>query len=130
MLLSKLLAWVFGVFFALCFTGLMLLWWENTELQKDVLRSENTITVLTNQRDALEESNRNLTSALTTQNKALEKLGLLQQSVDGMFSTFNTQFIATNKQIGSIKDRVASETTPTTCKDTIQYLKDARKEIK
>jgi len=128
--MSKLLSWVFGIFFALTFTGLMLLWWENTELQKDVLRSENTITVLTTQRDALQQSNENLTSSLTTQSEAIRKLGLLQQSVDGMFSSFNTQLIATNKQIGDVKQRVSAEATPKTCKDTIQYLKDARKEIK
>lgn len=128
--MSKMLAWVFGVFFAFTFTGLMLLWWENTELQAEVLRKENTITTLSVQRDALQVAQTGLVAALTVQNTAVTRLGNLQASLDKLFETTNAQVVATTKQISSIRESVSKETTPVTCKDTIQYLKDARKEFK
>ncbi len=127
--MTKILSWLFGVLFSLAFIGLMGLWWENTELQKELLRNENTITVLSVQRDALQQSNNNLTSALTVQNKGIEKLGDVQKDIDKLFVGFNTMMTTTNKQISGIKDSVSKEATPKTCADTIKYLKDARKEM-
>ncbi|MNK14238.1 hypothetical protein D3C87_323370 [compost metagenome] len=105
-------------------------WVSNNSLEKELLTQKATISTLSLQKDALQASNNGLSDALTKQNESLAKLGEIQNTVSALFTNFNASVATTNKQIATIKTTIEKETTPTTCKDTIKYLKDARKEYK
>jgi predicted nucleic acid-binding Zn-ribbon protein len=128
--MTNILNYILGGLLAFAVITSGVLWFENNSLEKDVLKKENSITTLTVQRDALQRSNDDLKKAIDTQNGSLARLEEIQGTVTALFTGFNASLATTNKQIAGIKEAVSKEKPPATCKDTIQYLKDARKELK
>lgn len=128
--MSNILNYVLGVLLVCCLLITGAFWVSNNSLEKQVLANQKAITILGVQKDALQANNNDLKKALDTQNASLAKLGEIQATVSSLFTTFNTSVATTNKQIASVKDAISKEKVPTTCADTIQYLKDARKELK
>lgn len=106
------------------------LWFQNNSLEKQVLANQKAITILGVQNDALQANNTDLKKALDNQNVSLAKLGDIQNTVASLFTSFNASVATTNKQIANVKEAISKEKPPATCKDTIQYLRDARKELK
>lgn len=105
-------------------------WWHSSSLTKQLETSKTTIATLSVQKEALQANNDSLKAVIDTQNASVAALGEVKKSVDALFANFNSSVAATNKQIGSIKDAIKKEPIPVDCKSTIQYLKDARKELK
>lgn len=106
------------------------LWFQNNSLEKTVLEQNVQMTTLSNQKDALQASNDNLVKSIENQNKSLERLNEIQKTLTDLFTGFNSSMSYTNKKITDIQNTISKEPVPATCKDTIQYLKDTRKEFK
>lgn len=128
--MTNILNYVLGGLLAIAVVFGGTLWFQNNSLEKQVLTSQRDIAVLTVQRDALQANNTDLKKALDGQNASLAQLANIQRMVDGLFTEFNLSVASTTKQIAGVKDAISKEKPPATCKDTIQYLRDARKELK
>lgn len=124
------LNYILGGLLALAVIISGVLYVSNNSLQKDVLKRDSTITTLTVQTEALQNSNNDLRASIVNQNYSLTKLGEIQNTVTALFTSFNDNVSTTNKQIAGVKDAISKEKPPATCADTINYLKNARKELK
>lgn len=128
--MPNILNYVLGGLLALAVVLCGTLWLQNNSLEKQVLANQKAITTLSVQNDALQANNGDLKKALDNQNASLAKLGEIQSTVSSLFTSFSASVATTNKQIEGVKDAISKEKPPATCKDTIQYLRDARKELK
>lgn len=128
--MTNILNYVLGGFLVLAVVFCGTLWFQNNSLEKQVLANQKAITILSVQNDALQANNTDLKKALDNQNVSLAKLGDIQNTVASLFTSFSASVATTNKQIAAVKDVISKEIPPVTCKDTIQYLRDARKELK
>lgn len=128
--MNQILNYVLGGLLALAviFSGTM--WFQNNSLEKEVLKQNSTITTLSVQKDALQANNTDLKKALDGQNASIAQFAEIQRMVDGLFTEFNLSYASTSKQIASVKEVISKEKPPATCKESVQYLRDARKEIK
>lgn len=128
--MPNILNYVLGGLLALAVIFGGTLWFQNNSLEKQVLANQKAITTLSVQNDALQANNTDLKKALDNQNVSLAKLGDIQNTVSSLFTSFNASVATTNKKIAEVKDVISKEIPPATCKDTIQYLRDTRKELK
>lgn len=128
--MTNILNYVLGGLLALAVIFGGTLWFQNNSLEKEALIANATITTLTNQKESLQANNDSLKAAIDTQNTSLLKLGEIQSGVTALFTNFNASVASTNRQIAGVKDAISKEKAPVTCQDTINYLKNARKEYK
>jgi hypothetical protein len=128
--MTNILNYVLGGLLALAvvFGGTM--WFQNNSLEKEVLKQNATITTLSVQKDALQANNTDLKKALDGQNASIAQFAEIQRMVSALFTEFDLSYASTAKQIASVKEAISKEKAPTTCKESVQYLRDARKEIK
>jgi len=128
--MTNILNYVLGGLLALAVVFGGTLWVKNNSLEKEVLQQNATITTLSVQKDALQANNTDLKKALDGQNASIAQFAEIQRMVDGLFTEFNLSYASTSKQIASVKEVISKEKPPATCKESVQYLRDARKEIK
>lgn len=128
--MNNIFEYILGGLLVVCLIVGGVLWVQKSNLEKQILTKNAEITTLSVQNSALQSSNNDLKKSIENQNESLAKLGKIQESVNALFANFNDSLASTNKQIASIKSSVNKEQVPATCKDTIQYLKDARREFK
>lgn len=128
--MTNILNYVLGGLLALAVVFGGTLWIKNNSLEKEVLTQSATITTLSVQKDALQSNNTELKTALDRQNASLGQLANIERMMGGLFTEFNLSYASTTKQIASVKDAISKEKAPTTCKESVQYLRDARKELK
>lgn len=128
--MTNILNYVLGGLLAIAVVFGGTLWFQNNSLEKEVLTNQRDITTLTVQRDALQSNNTDLKKALDGQNASLAQFAEIQRMVSALFTEFDLSYAFTTKQIASVKDAISKEKAPTTCKESVQYLRDARKELK
>ena len=99
-------------------------------LRVEIAMKDSKITSLESDLLTVKQNNATLTSALSTQNGAIDKIGELAAQTKKSFDALGVNVTQQTTQLDARLMAILKDKKPITCEDTIKYLIDASKGYK
>lgn len=104
--------------------------WYVSHLQTTVKNQAETIKNQLAAIDIYEENDKKMMNSLNAVTKSFEQIDLISQQNAKNFEVLKTLVSTNGGKLSAKLDQMSRDKKPQTCEETIQYLIDARKELK